>query len=98
GVPLDATAPLPEHFAASMVQLGFDENDSDAAPEADRGPMPKDMKKKVARQHSKQIRKDARTERRDRAGQAGGKRKLGKKSNAKFAKGSTGKKPRGPKR
>lgn len=98
GVPLDATAPLPEHFAASMVQLGFDENDSDAAPEADRGPMPKDMKKKVARQHSKQIRKDARTERRDRAGQAGGKRKLGKKSNAKFAKGSAGKKPRGPKR
>ena len=106
GVPLDVTAPLPEHFAASMEQLGFDELDSDAAPEVERGPMPKDLKKKVARQHSKQIRKDQRGERRDRAGgrtktagrDAGPKRKLGKKSTAKFAKGPAGRKPRGPKR
>ncbi len=101
GVPLDVMAQLPEHFAGSMVQLGFDEADSDAAPEAERGPMPKDLKKKVARQHSKQMRKDQRGERRDRAG--GGraadtkpKRKLGKKSTAKFAKGPAAKKPRGP--
>ena len=86
GVPLDATAELPEHFAGSMEQLGFNENDSDAMPEQDRGPMPKALQKKAAKQHSKQIRKDARGERRER-GAGGGKQKLGKKSAAKFAKG-----------
>ncbi|MGB7373774.1 pseudouridine synthase [Pontixanthobacter sp.] len=86
GVPLDATAELPEHFAGSMEQLGFDENDSDAAPDPDRGPMPKSLQKKAAKQHSKQIRKDARGERRER-GTGGGRQKLGKKSAAKFAKG-----------
>ncbi|MXO89461.1 RluA family pseudouridine synthase [Pontixanthobacter aquaemixtae] len=84
GAPLDATASLPEHFAQSMEQLGFDENDSDAAPEADREPMGKALKKKVAKQHSKKIRKDQREERQSRGT---GKRKLGKKSKAKFAKG-----------
>ena len=31
GAPLDVTAELPEHFAASMAQLGFDEADGAAA-------------------------------------------------------------------
>ena len=83
GVPLDVTASLPEHFAQSMEQLGFDEADSDAAPDADREPMGKALKKKVARQHSKQFRKDQRNER---SARGAGKRKLGKKSKAKFAK------------
>jgi 23S rRNA pseudouridine955/2504/2580 synthase len=85
GVPLDATAELPEHFAASMEQLGFDEKISDAEPEKDRGPMPKALQKKSAKQHSKQIRKDQRSERRG-GGSDAPKRKLGKKSKAKFAK------------
>ncbi|MDN3646103.1 RluA family pseudouridine synthase [Pontixanthobacter aestiaquae] len=86
GVPLDVTAGLPEHFAQSMEQLGFDEADSDAAPEQDRGPMPKDLQKKAARQHSKQIRKEQRGERKGRGTKDAPKRKLGKKSKAQFAK------------
>jgi len=91
GVPLNALAELPEHFASSMEQLGFDENDSDAQPEQDRGPMPKALQKKAAKQHSKQIRKEQRGERRDRGADARPKRKLGKKSAAKFAKGGPAK-------
>ncbi len=98
GVPLDATAPLPEHFAASMAQLGFDESDSDAEPEQDRQPMDRALKKKVAKQHSKQIRRDQSDERQNRGTAGAPKRKLGKKSRAKFVKGAAGGKPRGPKR
>ncbi|WP_235902386.1 RluA family pseudouridine synthase [Pontixanthobacter gangjinensis] len=94
GAPLDVTAELPEHFASSMEQLGFDENDSDAAPEQDRGPMDKVTKKRVAKQYSKQIRKDQRGERKGRAGE-GPKKKLGKKSPKKFANGPAGKPTRG---
>ena len=91
GVPLDVMAELPEHFASSMEQLGFDENDSDARPEEGPGPMPKDLQKKVARQHAKQVRKDMRGERRSRGADTRPKKKLGKKSTAKFAKGPSGK-------
>ncbi len=90
GVPLDVTAGLPEHFAQSMEQLGFDEADSDATPEQDRGPMPKQLQKKAARQHSKQIRKEQRGERKGRGMKDAPKRKLGKKSKAQFAKGPKG--------
>jgi 23S rRNA pseudouridine955/2504/2580 synthase len=64
---LDVTAELPEHFAATMEQMGFDLTLSDAEPE--RGPPPPDreQKKQAARQHSKQIRKGRRGERRTRA-------------------------------
>lgn len=93
GVPLDATAPLPDHFAASMEQLGFDESDSDAEPEQDRAPMDRALKKKVAKQHSKQIRRDQRDERQNRGKSAAPKKKLGKKSAAKFAKGTGAKGP-----
>ena len=66
GGKLDVTAELPEHFAASMEQLGFDTALSDAAPE--RGPPPPDRaaKKQAAKAHAKQVRKGRRGERRSR--------------------------------
>jgi 23S rRNA pseudouridine955/2504/2580 synthase len=76
GGKLDVTAELPEHFAATMEQMGFDLSLSDAAPE--RGPPPPDraQKKQAARQHAKQVRKGRRGERRSRA--EGGPRTGGK--------------------
>ncbi|GGC35297.1 pseudouridine synthase [Novosphingobium marinum] len=78
GAPLDVTAPLPAHFAASMEQLGFDEADGaelvEEPVEASR-----EAKKRAARAHSKQVRKERRGERRDRRTSAGpGERKGGK--------------------
>ncbi|MEO6094100.1 MAG: RluA family pseudouridine synthase [Novosphingobium sp.] len=69
GAPLDITAPLPEHFAASMVQLGFDES---AAPERQQpDPEPsRATKKAAAKAHAKDIRKERRGERRRRGGAA----------------------------
>ena len=63
---LDVTAELPEHFAASMEQLGFDPAQSDAAPE--RGPPPpsREQKKQAAKAHAKQYRKARRGERKAR--------------------------------
>jgi len=68
GGKIDATAELPEHFAASMEQLGFDIGASDASPMRD-DPPPKsrEEKKQQARQHAKQLRKSKPT-RRGRAG------------------------------
>ena len=70
---IDAVAELPEHFAASMAQLGFSEATSDAAPlrqsTVERSP---EEKKTAARQHAKQYRKARRGERRGRAGSPGG--------------------------
>ena len=66
GGKLDVTADLPEHFAATMTQLGFDEKASNAEPE---GPPPersREEKKQAARAHAKQYRKDRRGERRGR--------------------------------
>jgi len=67
GGKLDVTAELPEHFAASMEQLGFDEKASKAAPVVkpppERTPA---QKKQAARQHAKQYRKGRRGERRSR--------------------------------
>ena len=68
GVALDVTAPLPEHFAASMEQLGFDPALSDAEPETGPPPPPREILKQQARRHAKQVRKDKRGERRERAG------------------------------
>lgn len=65
---IDATAELPEHFAASMAQLGFDPAASRAEPlrqsTLERSP---EEKKQAARQHAKQYRKARRGERRGRA-------------------------------
>ena len=69
GGKIDATAPLPEHFAASMEQLGFDENASDAGPLVEPPPeRSRDEKKQAARAHAKQYRKARRGERRGRRG------------------------------
>ncbi len=67
GGKLDVTANLPEHFAASMEQIGFDEKASDATPMRD-DPPPKsrEEKKQQARQHSKNYRKARKGERRGR--------------------------------
>ncbi|MBY6014991.1 RluA family pseudouridine synthase [Qipengyuania gaetbuli] len=67
GGKLDVTADLPEHFAASMEQIGFDEKASDATPMRD-DPPPKsrEEKKQQARQHAKNYRKARKGERRGR--------------------------------
>ncbi len=73
GGKIDVTAPLPEHFAASMEQLGFDTTVSDATPmRDDPPPRSREEKKQAARQHAKQYRKARKGERRAR-GPAGGK-------------------------
>ncbi|MCB2066638.1 MAG: RNA pseudouridine synthase, partial [Erythrobacter sp.] len=67
GGKLDVTADLPEHFAQSMEQLGFDVNASDAGPVATPPPeRSKEEKKQAARQHAKQYRKARRGERQTR--------------------------------
>ena len=63
GGKLDVTAPLPEHFAASMIQLGFDESLSDASPTEGPPPPSREDKKQAARQHAKQLRKSKPTRR-----------------------------------
>jgi 23S rRNA pseudouridine955/2504/2580 synthase len=66
GAPLDVTAPLPEHFAASMSHLGFNEADGADLP-YEAPPPGKDQEKAAAKAHAKQNRKERRGERRKRA-------------------------------
>ncbi|WP_017671239.1 RluA family pseudouridine synthase [Blastomonas sp. AAP53] len=68
GPALDVTAELPEHFADSMVSLGFDMSLGDAV-FADEGPAPatREIKKQQARAHAKTLRKERRGERRSRS-------------------------------
>src|SRR5690606_22290309 len=54
GGTLDVTADLPEHFAASMEQLGFDPAASDAAPSESAPPPSRAAKKQAAKAHAKQ--------------------------------------------
>lgn len=64
---LDVTAELPEHFAASMEQLGFSERASEAAPLREvEVPKSREEKKQAARAHAKQFRKARKGERRGR--------------------------------
>ena len=81
GGKIDATAELPEHFAATMQQLGFDEALSKAEPLIVAPPeRTKAEKKQAAKAHAKQYRKSRRGERRTRAaapakkGKPGGRR------------------------
>ena len=75
GGKIDVTAELPEHFAASMEQLGFDLSLSEAAPLRNSPPeRSRAEKKQAARQHAKQYRKSRKGERRARGGAAAGKR------------------------
>jgi len=66
GGTIDVTADLPEHFAASMDQLGFDPAASDAAPEKGPPPPSRAEKKQTAKAHAKTYRKARRGERRGR--------------------------------
>ena len=69
GGKIDVIAELPEHFAASMEQLGFDQSLSSADPLTyDQPGTSKVEKKQAARAHAKQYRKGRRGERRTRAG------------------------------
>ncbi|MXO72712.1 RluA family pseudouridine synthase [Alteraurantiacibacter buctensis] len=85
GETLDVSADLPEHFAASMVQLGFDEHASDAEPDKGRPPLTKEDRKQVAKAHAKQYRKGRRGERKGRAegGSRTGKAPVGVKDDRK---------------
>jgi 23S rRNA pseudouridine955/2504/2580 synthase len=66
GGTIDASADLPEHFAASMAQLGFDESASAAEPEKGPPPPSRAVKKQAAKAHAKTYRKARRGERRTR--------------------------------
>jgi len=63
GNKLDVIAELPEHFAASMAQLGFDERLSDASPTQGPPEKSREERKQAARQHAKQARKERPTRR-----------------------------------
>jgi 23S rRNA pseudouridine955/2504/2580 synthase len=65
GAPLDVTAELPTHFAASMAQLGFDEELGVNLPEAPQMPE-REARKVAAKAHAKTYRKERRGERRSR--------------------------------
>jgi 23S rRNA pseudouridine955/2504/2580 synthase len=65
GDEIDVTAELPEHFAASMANLGFDEMDGAQIPMPP-PPPPREVKKAEAKAHAKQYRKERRGERRKR--------------------------------
>ena len=69
GTLLDVTAPLPDHFTASLASLGFDEADGDAFADDLTAPAPlpdREDFKLAARAHAKQVRKERRGERRKR--------------------------------
>jgi 23S rRNA pseudouridine955/2504/2580 synthase len=66
GATLDTTAELPEHFAASMAQLGFDPGASAAEPEQGPPPPSREARKQAAKAHAKTYRKARRGERRSR--------------------------------
>ncbi|MFT4026872.1 MAG: RluA family pseudouridine synthase [Novosphingobium sp.] len=65
GAPLDVTAPLPAHFAASMAYMGFDEADGADLPEAPKAPE-REARKQAAKAHAKEYRKERRGERKAR--------------------------------
>jgi 23S rRNA pseudouridine955/2504/2580 synthase len=65
GSRIDVTAALPDHFAASMASLGFDQADGAALPPSPPPPGRED-RKAAAKAHAKQYRKERRGERRKR--------------------------------
>ena len=72
---IDVRAELPDHFAASLISLGFDLSLGDLPldDEIERKPTRED-EKKAARAHAKQVRKNRRGERRSR-GEGGSRKK-----------------------
>ena len=66
GDTIDVTADLPDHFAASMASLGFNEADGAIELKA-KAPPTKEVQKAEAKAHAKQYRKERRGERRSRS-------------------------------
>ena len=62
GDTIDVTAPLPEHFAATLEQLGFTEAEGDIAPPSAPKPTAAIVKKAAAKAHAKDLRKERRGE------------------------------------
>ena len=91
---IDVRAELPEHFANTMANLGFEEDDGDALPQPYKPG--KADEKAAAKAHAKQIRKERRGERRGRAEGRVATRKPPTKRGPTKGKGSPSKKP-GPK-
>lgn len=90
GGKLDITAELPQHFAASMEVLGFDQGLSDAAPlRDDSNERTGEEKKQAARRHFKQARKETRSPRRARGDAAPKAKKAAGKPAPKSAKPAT---------
>ncbi|MEP7221440.1 MAG: pseudouridine synthase [Novosphingobium sp.] len=93
GTPLDITAELPDHFAASMAQLGFDQADGANLAEPVKLPE-REARKLAAKAHAKQYRKERRGERRSGPdGESAARRPSAKKAAAKVpvGKGAPGK-------
>ena len=65
GAPIDVTAALPDHFAATMASLGFDLASGDL-PLDEAQPPSREQREAKARAHAKQVRKGRRGERRNR--------------------------------
>ncbi|MDF8334535.1 RluA family pseudouridine synthase [Novosphingobium cyanobacteriorum] len=80
---IDVTAPLPSHFAASMEQLGFHEEEGDIELEAPKLVPERDIQKRAAKQHAKEYRKERRGERRKRADGGSSRKPTGQKAGAK---------------
>lgn len=100
GETIDVTAELPEHFAQSMEQLGFDITQSEAGPVASPPPeRNRAEKKQAAKAHAKQYRKARRGERRGRglatAKKPGTGKPAGRGKTAGKPPGKAGGKPRG---
>ncbi|EPR16665.1 pseudouridine synthase [Sphingobium indicum IP26] len=73
---VDVRAELPEHFAASLVSLGFDLSAGDLPLDEEIArPPTREDEKKAARAHAKQIRKGRKGERRARGSGGGARRK-----------------------
>jgi len=99
GTRLDAIANLPEHFATSMEQLGFDQTLSDATPDEGPPQLTRGDQKQVAKAHAKQYRKERRGERRKRADGPVARKPTGKraaKPDASPKKPAGSRKPAGP--
>jgi 23S rRNA pseudouridine955/2504/2580 synthase len=85
---IDVKADLPEHFSASLAQLGFDQSEGDGVIEVFETAVPKDVQKAQAKAHAKQVRKERRGERRGRADGAAATRKPPKSKGPTKGKGS----------
>ncbi|WP_407673058.1 RluA family pseudouridine synthase [Novosphingobium beihaiensis] len=90
GAPLNVTAPLPEHFANSMANLGFDEADGAELPPAP-PEFTKADEKRAAKAHAKEYRKERRGERRKRSDSPSGRVRSSKPAGKPL--GKTGGKP-----